>query len=235
MISEGKTILSQTTLSWSSGKDSAWALHTLNQQQPGSVCALLTTFNDETDRVAMHAVRRSLVRQQAAALSLPLIEVALPWPCSNAIYEEQFAAAAAAAATRFGATNIAFGDLFLEDIRNYRERQCEELGLQPLFPLWGMPTAELADTMIDGGLAATITCVDPRQLDPRFVGRTYDHQLLDDLPAHVDPCGENGEFHTLTWNSPDFSAPLGVQVTETVERDGFAFADIIATMTGSKA
>jgi len=217
-------------LSWSSGKDSAWTLYELLEHT--DVRALITTFNDAMDRVAMHAVRRELVRAQASAVGLPLIEVGLPWPCTNADYERIFGAAVTAAAERFETTNIAFGDLFLEDIRNYRGAQLQKLQLNPLYPLWKMPTAALAHKMVASGIQAYLTCVDPRQLDPEFVGRSYDAALLDDLPDGVDPCGENGEFHTFVWDGPMFAQAVPVVVGETVERDGFWFADLTARHPG---
>jgi uncharacterized protein (TIGR00290 family) len=216
-----------TILSWSSGKDSAWALQTLSVEAGLRVCALLTTFNETMDRVAMHAVRRSLVRRQAESIGLPLVEVPLPWPCSNAEYEQAFATAASQTAERYGADRIAFGDLFLTDIRKYRERQVGELGLTPVFPLWQQPTTELAATMIDAGLHAVVTCVDPGQLDKEFVGRAFNRAFLDDLPDDVDPCGENGEFHTFVWDGPGFSVPVPITVGDIVARDGFWFADIV--------
>lgn len=213
-------------LSWSSGKDSAWALHTLRQAGE-EVVGLLTTFNEAADRVAMHAVRRSIVAAQAAAAELPLYSVALPWPCSNEAYEARVGEALTAAAAR-GVTYVAFGDLFLTDVRAYRERQLAGTGLAPLFPIWRTPggTAALARTMLASGLRATLTCVDPRQLDPSFVGAAFDADLLAALPASVDPCGERGEFHTLCWDGPMFARPLDVRVGERVLRDGFWFADV---------
>ena len=216
-----------TLLSWSSGKDSAWALHCLNESPDYRVCALITTFNTEADRVAMHAVRRSLVQQQAEAAGLPLIEIELPWPCPNAEYEQRFGSAVSAAAERFAARHIAFGDLFLDDIRGYRERQMTELNLEPVFPLWGEPTDQLARSMLDGGLCATITCVDPRQLDAELAGCRWDQALVQALPDSVDPCGENGEFHTFTWAGPMFAAEIGIRTGERVDRDGFRFADVL--------
>jgi uncharacterized protein (TIGR00290 family) len=214
-------------LSWSSGKDSAWTLHVLRRQGV-EVVALLSTFNGEADRVAMHAVRRELVEAQAAAAGLPLWRVDLPSPCSNAVYEEKMAAVIERAR---GArvTHVAFGDLFLEDVRAYRERQMAGTGIEPLFPLWGRPegTAALAREMLDGGLRAVLTCVDPQQLAGAFVGRSYDAALLAELPPGVDPCGERGEFHTFCWAGPMFAAPIPVRVGETVTRDGFCFADVL--------
>jgi len=214
-------------LSWSSGKDSAWSLHELRALAGAEVRALITSFNEQADRVAMHAVRRELVQAQADAAGLPLVEVGLPWPCSNEDYEQVFGQALQSAATKFNVTKIAFGDLYLADIRSYRERQMSDLGLDPLFPLWQRPTAQLARDMIAGGLRATLTCVDPTRLDPAFVGRDFDAALLDELPNDVDPCGENGEFHTFTWSGPMFDQSVDIRLGEKVTRDGFCFADVV--------
>jgi uncharacterized protein (TIGR00290 family) len=213
-------------LSWSSGKDSAWALQSLRAAGE-DVAGLLTTFNDAADRVAMHAVRRSLVEAQAAAAGVPLRTVRLPWPCSNDQYEACVGAELARAAAD-GITHVAFGDLFLEDVRAYRERQLAGTELEPLFPLWHPPggTAALARAMIAGGLEAVITCVDPAQLDPSFVGRAFDADLLATLPEGADPCGEKGEFHTFCHAGPMFERPLDVEVGVRLLRDGFWFADV---------
>jgi uncharacterized protein (TIGR00290 family) len=213
-------------LAWSSGKDSAWALHVLRQRGEVEVVGLLTTMNAAFERVAMHAVRARLLRVQAEAAGLPLVEVPLPWPCSNAEYEAAMSAALADA-RREGITAMAFGDLFLEDVRRYREERMAGTGLAPLFPLWGEPTDALARTMIAGGLRARLTCVDPRQLAPAFAGREYDAALLAELPPTVDPCGERGEFHTFAYAGPMFSRPVAVRAGEVVERDGFTYADLI--------
>ncbi len=212
-------------LSWSSGKDSAWSLHRLLQQPEWKIAGLLTTFNAAFDRVAMHAVRRDLVEQQAQAVGLPLWNIPLPWPCSNAEYERIMADACRRAVAE-GIAAIAFGDLFLRDIREYRERQLQGTGLEPVFPLWELPTADLAREMISSGLRAKLTCVDPRALSRDFAGRDFDAKLLADLPASVDPCGENGEFHTFVYDAPMFRNPVPVEVGEIVERDGFVFADL---------
>lgn len=214
-------------LAWSSGKDSAWALHAMRQAGNVEVVALLTTFNQAFDRVAMHAVRRSLVEAQAEAAGLPLIDVPLPWPCTNDDYEAAMAGALATAKARHGITHVAFGDLFLEDIRAYREERMRDTGLAPLFPLWGLPTGGLARDMVDGGLKARVTCIDPRALYAGFAGREFDHAFLDDLPMGVDPCGENGEFHSFAYDGPMFSRPIPVELGEVVERDGFVFADLL--------
>jgi uncharacterized protein (TIGR00290 family) len=211
-------------LSWSSGKDSAWSLHRLLRQPEWKISGLLTTFNEAFDRVAMHAVRRELVEQQVQAVGLPLWNVPLPWPCSNAEYE-QIMADVCCRAVADGITAIAFGDLFLRDIREYRERQLQGTSLEPVFPLWELPTADLACEMIDGGLRAKLTCVDPRVLSRDFAGRDFDAKLLADLPASVDPCGENGEFHTFVYDAPMFRSAVKIESGEIVERDGFVFAD----------
>jgi uncharacterized protein (TIGR00290 family) len=216
----------RTLLSWSSGKDSAWALYRLQQSTKHELAGLITTFNHAADRVAMHAVRRTLVRQQAAAAELPLIEVDLPWPCSNEDYEASLCAELIRQRDDHGITHIAFGDLFLGDVRAYRERQVASLGLQPLFPLWGAQTAVLAREMLAEGLGAYLTCVDPKQISPVLAGRPFDASLLDNLPDSADPCGENGEFHTFVWQGPMFAQSLSVVPGEIVERDGFVFADI---------
>ena len=218
--------MKKVLLSWSSGKDSVWALHLLRQQPDIKVVALLTSFNSAADRVAMHAVRRALVDAQAARTELPQWSVDLPWPCSNAEYEERMRGVCQRAFAE-GITAVAFGDLFLQDIRDYRERQLLGTGLQSLFPVWEIPTAQLARDMIAAGVKAKITCVDPAQVDRSFAGRDFDQALLDSLPDGVDPCGENGEFHTFVYDAPVFSRPIEVRMGEIVERDGFVFADVI--------
>jgi uncharacterized protein (TIGR00290 family) len=214
-------------LSWSSGKDAAWTLHTLRQEGEVEVVGLLTTFNSAFGRVAMHAVRRVLVEAQAEAAGLPLIASPLPWPCSNEAYEEAMRQALDEARDQLAVTHVAFGDLFLEDVRRYREERLEGTGFTPLFPLWGRPTAALAREMVDGGLKARITCVDPRHLNPSFAGRAFDYTLLQDLPADVDPCGERGEFHSFAWDGPMFRTPVAVELGDVVERDGYWFADLL--------
>jgi uncharacterized protein (TIGR00290 family) len=213
-------------LSWSSGKDSAWTLHVLRQQSEYEIAGLLTTFNQEADRVAMHGVRRSLVEQQAAAAGLPLCSIPLPWPCSNEQYEGLMTKACAKAVAE-GIEAIAFGDLFLEDVRAYRMKQMAGTGLEPLFPVWGEPTNGLAREMVDSGLKAILTCVDTRKLNADFAGRRFDANLLAGLPTGIDPCGENGEFHSFVYGGPMFNSEIDVIAGETVVRDQFAFADLI--------
>jgi uncharacterized protein (TIGR00290 family) len=222
----------RTILSWSSGKDSAWSLHVLRAMPGIEVVGLLTTLNEAFDRIAMHAVRRTLVEVQADAAGLPLHIVPIPFPCPNEVYEERmgrFVSQVQAA----GVEAVAFGDLFLEDIRRYREDKLRGTGLTPLFPLWGRDTRELARDMIDGGLVAHLTCVDPTKLDPAFAGRRFDHALVADLPATVDPCGENGEFHTFVSAGPMLASSVPVHVGEIVSRDGFMFADLLAGEAGA--
>jgi uncharacterized protein (TIGR00290 family) len=217
-------------LSWSSGKDSAWALYLLNQQHPGAVQGLLTTVNEAVNRVAMHAVRRDVLEAQARAAGLPLIVVPIPHPCPNEIYEERMRAAVAAAVAD-GFTHAAFGDLFLEDIRRYRVERLAGTGLEPLFPVWGIPTGQLAEQMIDAGLRARLACVDTRVLDRSFAGREFDRELLADLPPSVDPCGENGEFHTCVYAGPMFEAPLHLEPGEIVVREPFTWRDQVWGLT----
>ncbi len=216
----------QAWISWSSGKDSAWALHVTRTRGDVEIVALLTTVNTAHARVAMHAVRESLLEGQAEAVGLPLVKVPLPWPCPNAAYEAAMQQAIARACGE-GVTHMVFGDLFLEDIRKYREEKLAGTGVTPLFPIWGLDTASLAREMVESGLRAYLTCVDPKKLDPSFAGRTFDANLLNDLPPGVDPCGENGEFHTYAFAGPMFREPIRVGLGETVERDGFVFADVL--------
>jgi uncharacterized protein (TIGR00290 family) len=213
-------------LAWSSGKDSAYTLHVLRQRDDVEVVGLLTTVNQAYDRVAMHAVRLALLEAQADAAGVPLFLARIPSPCPNEVYEQAMAEALAQALAR-GVRGVAFGDLYLEDVRRYREERMQSTGLQLLFPLWGRPTRALAEEMIASGLKARLTCVDPRKLDPSFAGREFGASLLDDLPADVDPCGENGEFHSFAWDGPMFRHPVPVRSGAVVERDGFVFADLL--------
>ena len=215
----------KTLLAWSSGKDSAWALGRLRQQDI-PVAALLTTINQSADRVAMHGVRRRLLEAQAESAGLPLWVVPLPWPCTNQDYELRMAEACAKAVAE-GFDAIAFGDLYLRDVRQYRERQLAGSGLQPLFPLWELPTASLAREMIAAGLRARLSSVDSRVLDASFAGREFDLALLEDLPPTVDPCGENGEFHTFAYDGPMFRSPMRVDSGEIRHVDGFVYADLL--------
>ena len=213
-------------VSWSSGKDSAWMLHILRAKAIGTPAAMLTTINQEADRVAMHGVRTDVLREQALAAGLPVIIVPLPYPCPNDEYEARMGTAVQQAVAD-GFTHAAFGDLFLEDVRRYREGRLAGTGLTPIFPLWHQPTEALAKEMIEGGLEAVLTCVDPRVLPANFAGRRYDARLLEELPHGTDPCGERGEFHTCAIAGPMFSRRIEVSPGAVVERDGFVFADLI--------
>ena len=213
-------------LSWSSGKDSAWSLEVVRAQGEYEVEALLTTVNAEYERVAMHAVRETLLRMQAKCAGIPLVTVPIPNPCPNEAYEKAMAAAISRARSE-GITHMIFGDLFLEDIRRYREEKLAGTGITPIFPLWGLDTGRLAGEMVAGGLRALLTCVDPAKLDASFAGRCFDAALLADLPADVDPCGENGEFHTFAFQGPMFQSPICAEPGVVVERDGFIFADAV--------
>jgi len=215
----------RTLLSWSSGKDSAWALHVLRSRGDVEVVGLVTTLNQAAGRVAMHAVREALLERQAAAAALPLWKVPLPWPCSNEQYEAAMGELLERARGE-GIEAMAFGDLHLADVRAYRERQLAGTGLEPLFPIWGLPTDRLALEMVAAGLRAVVTCVDPRQLDPAFAGRVFDAAFLDDLPAGVDPCGERGEFHTFCVAGPSFCEEIPVTPGPILEREGFVYADL---------
>jgi uncharacterized protein (TIGR00290 family) len=211
-------------MSWSSGKDSTFALQSLGPDI--TVLRLLVTVNAEADRIAMHAVRRSLLESQAERLGLPVHVVAIPSPCPNDVYEDRMGEALRAAA-REEVGAVVFGDLFLEDVRQYRERAMTATGIQPLFPLWSRPTDQLAREMVAGGIRAVVTCVDPSKLSPAFVGREFDDGFLNDLPPGVDPCGERGEFHTFVWDAPMFESPISVQTGEVVRREGFVFCDVL--------
>lgn len=212
-------------LAWSSGKDSAWALHVLRRRDDVEVVGLLTTMDEASRRVAMHTVREELVRAQAEAVRLPLVVVAIPSPCSPRQYESAMGGAVARAQAQ-GVSVVAFGDLFLEDVRRYREERLAPTGIRALFPLWGLETGELAREMVDGGLRAVVTCVDTRQLAPGFVGRAFDRAFLGDLPAGVDPCGENGEFHSFAFDGPTFGEAVPFAPGAVREGDGFVAADL---------
>lgn len=216
----------KTLLSWSSGKDSAWTLHLLRHDPDVDVVGLVTTVNEVHDRVAMHAVRVGLLRRQAAAVGVPLRLVPIPHPCSNEEYEAAMGALIKEALAE-GIETMAFGDLFLEDIRAYRESRLKDTGMTPIFPIWGLPTDDLARNMVEAGLRARVTCVDPKQMPREFAGRVFDRDFLKDLPDSVDPCGERGEFHSFAFDGPVFAEPVGVTLGEIVERDGFVFADLM--------
>ena len=212
-------------LSWSSGKDSAWALHTIRLKGEVEIAGLVTTINERYDRVAMHAVRVSLLEQQAESAGVPLWKVPIPDPCSNEQYEAAMKQLLEKARAE-GISHFVFGDLFLEDIRQYREKQLSNTGITPLFPLWKIPTDQLARDMVHAGLRAYITCVDPKQIPRSFAGRIFEEEFLNDLPASVDPCGERGEFHSFAFAGPMFRYPLEIKPGEIVERGGFVFADL---------
>ncbi|HEY2717642.1 MAG TPA: ATP-binding protein [Solirubrobacterales bacterium] len=218
--------MSGVALSWSGGKDSSLALWVLREELGIEPQALLTTFTEDYDRVSMHGVRRQLVRAQAAAVGVPLVEVEIPAACINETYEQRMAAALASPPLADLPT-MAFADLYLEDIRAYREERLRPVGRETLFPLWGRDTAELARRFVAAGFEAILVCVDPRKLDPSFAGRSFDAALLEDLPGDVDPCGEDGEFHTFVHAGPIFAAPIPVELGERVERDGFVFCDLL--------
>jgi uncharacterized protein (TIGR00290 family) len=217
----------RTLLSWSSGKDSAWALHILRTQPEIDVVGLFCTVNQEFERVAMHAVRVELIRQQAENAGLPIHIIPIPHPCSNSEYEAimgEFIKQTQQQHIEY----MAFGDIFLEDVREYREQKLAGTGITPIFPLWGMPTRELAREMVHSGLRAQITCVDPQYLSPEFVGREYSISFLEEISNTIDPCGEHGEFHSFVFDGPMFKKPLHIAVGDIVHRDGFVFADVFA-------
>jgi uncharacterized protein (TIGR00290 family) len=227
MNSASAHLLKKILLSWSSGKDSAWTLHVLRQRADVEVVGLLTTINTHFDRVAMHGTRHALLKAQADAARTPLWEVPLPWPCSNEVYEQAMATACAQAVQQ-GISAIAFGDLFLEDVRRYREDRLRGTGLEPIFPIWGRNTRELISEMLDADLHARIVCADPAKLPGDFIGHDLDHDLLSRLPDGVDPCGENGEFHTFAYAGPMFHHPIPIKDGEIVNRDGFLYADVLS-------
>lgn len=214
----------RTLLSWSSGKDSAYALHLLLRDPSIELLGLFTTINKEFERVAMHAVRLRLLKEQAKQIGLPLHIIELPFPCSNEDYEKIM--------TEFvdkiqeeKIEAVAFGDLYLEDVRDYRIKQMEGTGIEPIFPCWGLDTSELSRTLVRIGVKAKISCIDPKKISTDFAGSSFDGELLDSLSSDIDPCGENGEFHTFVWDSPDFKRPINITRGETVERDSFIFTD----------
>lgn len=213
-------------LSWSSGKDSAWALHVLRQQGVYEIVGLVSTVNTAFNRVSMHGVRVELLTAQAQAVGLPLWQVPIPYPCPYEVYESAMRDLIARA-KEAGVTHFAFGDIFLQDVRAYRERQLADAGMTPVFPLWGLDTHALAKEMIAGGLRAVLTCVDPRQIPALLIGREFDEHLLRDLPPSADPCGENGEFHTFCYTAPCFASSIRVRTDEVLERDGFMYIDLL--------
>ena len=220
----------KTMVSWSSGKDSAWLVHVLRQDPDVELAGLLTTINESAQRVAMHAVRVELLQAQADALGLPLWQIPIPSPCPNEVYEQAMAKAVARAVAE-GFTHMAFGDLFLEDVRQYRVDRLAGTGLTPIFPLFGADTTALARTMVESGLRARLTCVNPKVIDRAFAGREFDARLLDELPLAIDPCGERGEFHSFAYAGPMFRAPIPIETGITVERDGFVFTDLTCPAT----
>jgi len=214
-------------LSWSGGKDSSLALYEIWKASSHRVAGLLTTITEDYDRISMHGVRRVLLEQQADALGLPLRKILIPKDSTNAIYESRMRALLEEG-LREGIDTVAFGDIFLEDLKLYREKNLAQLGMKGLFPIWKRDTAELARTFIDLGFKAVLVCVDTAKLDASFAGRSYDHALLRDLPPTVDPCGENGEFHSFAFDGPIFKRPITHTVGEVVQRDRFCFCDLVA-------
>lgn len=220
-------MVKRVVVSWSTGKDAAWALHVLRKDPSVEVVGLLTTSNEAFDRTAMHGVRRELLRLQAEAVGLPVLEAMLPWPCSNEQYEARMTALLAQVRQEWNPDAVAFGDLYLEDVRAYREEKMAGTGLEPLFPVWGLPTRELAFEMVRSGVRAKVSCIDSRKLPDSFAGREFDESFLNDLPDGIDPCAESGEFHTCVYDGPAFLKPVPVRVGEIVQRDGFVYADVI--------
>lgn len=216
----------RVVLSWSSGKDSAWALYQLQQTSDIEIIGLLTTINSEFNRVAMHAVREELLEAQADAAGLRLFKVPLPWPCSNNDYEKIMKYTTAMLEAEYNVTHIAFGDLFLEDVRQYRIEKMKQTNIKPLFPIWGLSTRELSKKMIDNGLSAYLTCVDPKQLSKNYAGSKFNHEFLSAIDKDIDPCGENGEFHTFVNAGPMFNQDIPIKVGEVVNKNGFYFADL---------
>jgi uncharacterized protein (TIGR00290 family) len=226
--------MTKALIAWSSGKDSAWALHEVRRSGEFEIVGALTTVTHEFCRVSMHGVREALLAAQLEAARLPAMVVRIPFPCPNDIYEREMAAALAEA-KRAGVSHVVFGDLFLEDIRAYRESRLAQIGIMPVFPLWHRPTAALAREMIDGGLEARLVCIDRKKLPASFAGRSFDRALLESLPPEIDPCGENGEFHSFVTAGPMLDRAIAVAVGETVERDGFAFADLLPDVESATA
>lgn len=220
----------KTLMSWSSGKDSAWALHTLQQNPDIDVVGLFCTVNKAFERVAMHGVRIELLQRQADSIGLPLEILEIPYPCSNSDYEH-IMGEFVRRAHEYSIEHFAFGDLFLEDIRNYREDKLKDSGITPIFPIWGIPTEQLSRTMLSGGLRTVITCIDPKQITEDFAGREFNEEFLASLPEGIDPCGENGEFHSFVFDGPMFKEKIAIRVGDIVHRDGFVFADVLPTVS----
>lgn len=216
----------KAVVAWSGGKDCAWALHSVRTEGAVDLVGLLTTVTGPFDRVSMHGIRSEVLTAQGGALGLPVRTVSIPYPCPNEVYEAAMGRSLRELASE-GVSRVIFGDLFLEDVRAYREEKMAGTGLTPVFPLWGRETRQLAEEMIEAGLDATVVCLDPRRLSPRFAGRKFDRTLLSELPAEVDPCGERGEFHTCVTGGPMFERPVPVRPGTVVERDGFVFADLV--------
>ena len=226
--------MNKALIAWSSGKDSAWALHEVRRAGAFEIVGALTTVTHEFCRVSMHGVREELLGAQLAAARLPAFLVRIPFPCPNEIYEREMAAALTEA-KRAGVSHVVFGDLFLQDIRAYRETRLAQIGVTPVFPLWHRPTDALAREMIDGGLEAHLVCIDRKKLPASFAGRKFDRALLESLPEDIDPCGENGEFHSFVTAGPMLAHRIEVTVGDTVERDGFAFADLMSDVKSAIA
>jgi len=220
--------MNKALMSWSTGKDSAYALHQLKQlKNEFDVVGLFTTLTASFDRTSIHGVRRKLLEAQAKRMNLSLFILEIPYPCSNEGYESLMKDFLVTRVVSAHISHIAFGDLFLEDIRRYRETKLSSISIQPLFPLWQQKTKSLAHEMIDQGFKAIITCVDSKKINDSFVGRVFDKDFIQDLPSDIDPCGENGEFHSFIYDAPLFASPIPVLVGETVKRDGFVFADLL--------
>ena len=218
----------RTMISWSTGKDSAWAYYQISKQAEYNVVGLFCTVNKKYARTAMHAVRIELLKAQADSIGLPLDIIEIPYPCTNQEYEVIMQEFIDGIKTR-DITCFVFGDLFLEDIRNYRLEKLKDTGIESVFPLWGIPTDKLAQEMIAGGLKAVVTCIDPKQISESYAGQIFDNNFIESLPATTDPCGENGEFHSFVFEGPMFSNSIDIVVGEKVKRDGFVFADVTLT------
>jgi uncharacterized protein (TIGR00290 family) len=221
------TGIPRAAISWSSGKDSAIAFYRIRMSGKFEVSCLLTTITDQFRRVSMHGVREELLDLQAESVGVPLAKLRIPYPCPNSVYEQKMHHLLSELKTG-GVTHCVFGDLFLQDIRRYREEKLAQIGIQPVFPVWGENTSELAHEMISEGFRAVVTCVDTRKLDASFAGRDFDRSFLDDLPRNVDPCGENGEFHTFVYDGPVFRERIEVEIGERVLREGYQFVDVLA-------